>query len=1210
MSTTEERVVLTAELKDAASAPLSRLESKVDKAARTVDKASTKITRATSTASADTVRNMLNMGTSATRMQKMASGSMTQVGSAATRMSDQLRASGSAMGGMLGNLRANVDAYNALRASQGRSASVLSGFLSKVKAAPGMLLSFARNAVTGSSAYQVLSAGLRRAGQAAQGAFMTIGNGAKHVTGMVGSVLRGSTAFQLLSTGARRAKEGMNTMITKARQAPGALAGVMRSLRENSVGYQIMAYNGLRAAAAVARGAATMNKGFSIASTGVRRSMSVVGGAIGGGARAVRELVLNTVSAKSRIIESWKSPTAAVSSFTGKLGTVTGVTRTVTDMMVGSFRALTDKLGLTGFAGKVKGAFSGIGSGLSAAAPIAGKVASAVGTIAGAAGRAGSAISSQVNGALMETVSTATKAAGVIGAVLGGIAIQGGVSRALNIEDAQAKLTGLGHSAKSVQQIMDNASASVKGTAFGLGDAATVAAGAVAAGVKPGKDLERTLKLIGDGATIAGMSMGEMGSIWNKVASSDMIQGDVIAQLGDAGIPILQLLAKETGKSATEVKKMASDGQINFATFQKAMEEGMGGAALKSGETFRGAMANTRSALGRIGETFMTPFLTMIKAGFNTAIPIFDGFNAALKPLMAPLNAWAEKNGPLMIAWGQKVGAAIQTVVAVITGNDIPEAFKKAFSPEEQPRILAVMRRIGDGFLGLKTILSGGGFSQELANAFNINENSPIVGFLNTVAEHMDVVKQAIGPLAGLALAFFSKFAGGLPIIGQFLPVLNPIVGVVAGLLATSPQLREALFGMFEGLVPVVQTLFTALQPLLPVIMEALGSIGDALASVLPVVGEAMGQLLTAVIGLIPAIAPLIGLVAEFAGQLISMLIPILPPVIQFITMLVGIVAQLLPVLMPIIGAVLQLGLSILSALMPVLPILMDAFQKLLPPIMSLITSLLELMMAVITPLMPLITSIAGMLSNVLGGAVEGLTPIISFLIDCLTNLTNFMSAVLEPLISSVSGLFGGLADVIGTVVGGIGNFAGKVGTGIGNFFGGGAAGGAVVGGFAGGGVVQGFAGGGVIPGYAPGRDTVPAVLSRGEAVLVPELVKAIGPRNIMALNRAYSGRQSGGGPAAATTTQAMQLMPTLTASGGAVLSETPTLSSAGYESPLAESAPSNISYGGSTTIVKVAQGAVQINVHTKGERVDERDLEAIKEAVEEIFNDVERKGY
>jgi len=56
------------------------------------------------------------------------------------------------------------------------------------------------------------------------------------------------------------------------------------------------------------------------------------------------------------------------------------------------------------------------------------------------------------------------------------------------------------------------------------------------------------------------------------------------------------------------------------------------------------------------------------------------------------------------------------------------------------------------------------------------------------------------------------------------------------------------------------------------------------------------------------------------------------------------------------------------------------------------------------------------------------------------------------------------------------------------------------------------FAGGGVLPGYAPGRDIVPALLSPGEAVLVPEAVRLIGARNILALNASVSGRRGNTG--------------------------------------------------------------------------------------------------
>lgn len=92
---------------------------------------------------------------------------------------------------------------------------------------------------------------------------------------------------------------------------------------------------------------------------------------------------------------------------------------------------------------------------------------------------------------------------GAVSAVGGGItalAAKGGFERALNIENAQAKLKGLGHSATDISAIMDNALASVKGTAFGLDDAATVAASLSASGVKSGRQMTDVLKTVADTA--------------------------------------------------------------------------------------------------------------------------------------------------------------------------------------------------------------------------------------------------------------------------------------------------------------------------------------------------------------------------------------------------------------------------------------------------------------------------------------------------------------------------------------------------------------------------------------------------------------------------------------------------------------------------------------------------------------------------------------
>ncbi len=65
---------------------------------------------------------------------------------------------------------------------------------------------------------------------------------------------------------------------------------------------------------------------------------------------------------------------------------------------------------------------------------------------------------------------------------------------------------------------------------------------------------------------------------------------------------------------------------------------------------------------------------------------------------------------------------------------------------------------------------------------------------------------------------------------------------------------------------------------------------------------------------------------------------------------------------------------------------------------------------------------------------------------------------------------------------------------------------GGAIGRAASGGLVPRFAKGGIVPGYAPGIDRVPALLSPGEGILVPEAVRALGARAIMNLNRMASG--------------------------------------------------------------------------------------------------------
>src|SRR5690606_7932430 len=177
------------------------------------------------------------------------------------------------------------------------------------------------------------------------------------------------------------------------------------------------------------------------------------------------------------------------------------------------------------------------------------------------------------------------------------ISLTRGFSRLADIEDAEAKLRGLGHSAETVETVMGNALDAVRGTAFGLNEAATVAASTVAAGIQPGQELGRVLKLVADTSTIAGSSMDEMGAIFNKVAASNRLTLGEVNQPADRGVPILQMLADQFGVTAEEMSKMVSQGKVDFEAFTEAIETNISGAALESGDTTRGAFENMMAAI-------------------------------------------------------------------------------------------------------------------------------------------------------------------------------------------------------------------------------------------------------------------------------------------------------------------------------------------------------------------------------------------------------------------------------------------------------------------------------------------------------------------------------------------------------------------------------------------------------------------------------------
>jgi tape measure domain-containing protein len=410
-------------------------------------------------------------------------------------------------------------------------------------------------------------------------------------------------------------------------------------------------------------------------------------------------------------------------------------------------------------------------------------------------------------------LSTALKA-GVLttGVAVGGLlaaSLVKGMGRLTAIDTAEGKLRGLGHSTQSTAKIMDSALASVKGTAFGLGDAATVAASAVAAGIAPGKELTKYLSLTGDAATIAGSSLSEMGSIFNQVQASGTVYTDTLNQLSDRGIPILQWLQAEYGVTAEALAKMVKGGEVDSATFMKVISENIGGAALESGNTVVGAFENVKAAMGRLGAAALGPGFERLPGQMASITTALDDTAKSVGPLA---KAFDHLLFDVMLPENFDAGAFLSGVTTTVLNNSTSAINKfSAWVESDLPGLID----------------SGKAKISELFSLSGVDGSwDRLVGVFHTL---VGVAKDAATPILGIATSlaaasgalgvsswqvFLSALEAAATVADAVLvPALNGLSGLMAGNTMALAALAAG-FLVFKTFPGIMSRIGTAVAPL------------------------------------------------------------------------------------------------------------------------------------------------------------------------------------------------------------------------------------------------------------------------------------------------------------------------------------------------------------------------------------------------------------
>lgn len=438
--------------------------------------------------------------------------------------------------------------------------------------------------------------------------------------------------------------------------------------------------------------------------------------------------------------------------------------------------------------------------------------------------------------------SSITKPALLATSALAGITMVKGFNRLTGIDDARAKLKALRFDAAEVEDIMNSALESVKGTSYGLDEAATTAANAVAAGIKPGKDLTKYLTMTSDAAAIAGMSMSEMGSIINKVQTGQTAYTEDLEQLADRGLPIYQWLGEEAGVTAGEVKKLASDGQISSEMLFNAIEKNVGGAAKIIGEnSFTAALANIGASISRIGANFLD-------AGGKGG-----GFFSQLKPLMADFNEWLGTLEGKAAEMGEKFGAAFGEVVTKV--QSLKDKFD-ALSPTAQSALLKTAAAGTVFAVGIGPALSvvGGGIEKVGAVATGLSGifggmKAPLGSFtdgMKALDKEMPSMKKSIGSL-GEGFGFFKEYVGLS--FSETMPILSGGLRDVASKLSGGKTAISTVLGeMGSNFKAAGSSIFggfaNTAKKIIPNSIQTLGSdIGGAFSAVLPNISTGLSGL-------------------------------------------------------------------------------------------------------------------------------------------------------------------------------------------------------------------------------------------------------------------------------------------------------------------------------------------------------------------------------
>lgn len=439
--------------------------------------------------------------------------------------------------------------------------------------------------------------------------------------------------------------------------------------------------------------------------------------------------------------------------------------------------------------------------------------------------------------------------------------VQGGIRRAMNLENAHFQLQGLLKDETKVTAVMKNVQDAVDGTAYGLDSAAKAASQLAASGMAAGDDMFKALRGIAGVAAMTNSDYESIADIFTTVAGNGRLMGMQLTQLASRGLNAAATLGEQLGVTEAEVRDMVSKGKIDFQTFANAMDDAFGEHAKKANETFTGSISNIKSALGRIGALFVSPlieqngpvvkFLNVIRERINdiknALVPLADTFTNFVKNIAGKLantfsNLKVDKSVENFVNIVVPLGGALANVFSALISvfKKAGEAFKMVFPEEAVQGVIKFCERLKELSKNLKLSEKP---AENLRDAFG--------GFFSIIKLQINFIKaigdgigKLVSKLTGLPSDIF-EIAGAIgrwvtstvdaieqngilsTVIGNFGETLGDAMSSIRDYLKETNLLKK--FG--ETISSVFSKIGSIITGVGPKIKDILGSIGSGISN-------------------------------------------------------------------------------------------------------------------------------------------------------------------------------------------------------------------------------------------------------------------------------------------------------------------------------------------------------------------------------------------